>query len=252
MATQFLPTILKEKLMKKLQKTIVLIASLFGATVTNAATLIHDYQFNGNLNDSRGGAALATKGGVLDAGSYKFGPNQGLVLSSNRMSADSYSIALNFNFSALSGWQKIVDFKDLQSTGTGLYAASDKLNFYMSTNNSSIGLTAKQNADLVLTRDRASNVFTAYLNGVEALSFTDLKRVAVFTGTYPIANFFRDGFGHASGAGVVNSIKVWNGALTKSEVSHLNDVSAVPLPGTVWLLGSALAGLGLLNKRKQA
>ena len=43
------------------------------------ATMIHDYELNGSLADTLGGAALGARGGTLDASGYRFGFNQGLA-----------------------------------------------------------------------------------------------------------------------------------------------------------------------------
>jgi len=57
-------------------------------------------------------------------------------------------------------------------------------------------------------------------------------------------HFFEDdaatNFGEAA-PGVVNSIRIWDGALSANEVAK---IAAVPVPAAVWMFGS---GLGLLS-----
>jgi len=223
-------------------KKIAIVFLLSCATSANAATLLHSYQFQGNLNDSLGGIALTADGGTLGSSSYSFDKNQGLTLSNGLTAGDSYSIALNFNFTTLNGWQKIVDFKDLVPD-SGFYTLDNYLNFYPVANGST-PLTVNTNADVVITRDSSSNVFTAYLNGVQELTFTDSSSLAVFNSANNIMHFFEDdaATSHSEAApGVVNSIRIWDGALSANEVAN---ISAVPVPAAIWLFGS---GLGLLS-----
>lgn len=212
------------------------------ATSANAATLLHNYKFQGNLNDSLGGTALIADGGTLGPSNYSFDKNQGLTLSNGLAAGDSYSIALNFNFTTLNGWQKIVDFNGLVPD-SGFYTLDNTLNFYPVTNGSTplLGLT---NADVVITRDSSTNVFTAYLNGVQELTFLDSSSLAVFSSANNIIHFFEDDAttgNNEAAPGVINSIRIWDGALSANEVAN---ISAIPVPAAIWLFGS---GLGLLS-----
>ncbi len=233
--------------------TILMLASF--TTGASAAVLQHNYQLNGNLEDTLGGPALVADGGTLGSDSYSFGDNKGLTLSNGLTDGGSYSIALNFNLSSLSGdrLQKIVDFKNL-SSNYGVYTYMSDLFFYPgwvgSTSHS--GLKANTNYEVVLTRDGNTKAFTAYVDGVKQGSFLDNNGYAVFSSSGKTMHFFEDdplGADYGTSPGVVNSIRIWDGALSASEVAQIN---AVPLPGTFWLLGSALVGLGLLDRRRTA
>ena len=94
--------------------------------------LTHLYGLNNSLTDSFGGSSLVANGGTLAAGGgYSFAVNQGPSLS-NAISANDYSILLDFSLAASSasdGYKKIVDFKNLTSDN-GAYTSLGKLNVY--------------------------------------------------------------------------------------------------------------------------
>src|SRR5271165_6304635 len=83
-----------------------------GMLVTaSAATLTHNYDLTSSLNDTLWGPPLVSDGGTLSASGYTFGANQGLSLSSALTDAGNYSILMDFSFSTLTGYRKILDFK---------------------------------------------------------------------------------------------------------------------------------------------
>ena len=79
-----------------------------------AATLTHDYQFQNTLADSLGGpySLVIHWAGPSGAGEYTFGADQGLSLSNALLNDADYSIYIDLEFDSLSGYKKIVDFKD--------------------------------------------------------------------------------------------------------------------------------------------
>ncbi|MDD2759169.1 MAG: hypothetical protein PHH11_02625 [Methylomonas sp.] len=237
--------------------TSALVLLLSCATSANAAVLLHDYQFNGNLEDSLGGPALVADGGTLGTGSYAFDNNHGLTLSDGLMDGGSYSIAMNFNRSTYGtyGTQKYVDFKNF-STNYGLVTSYGTVFFYPSSglsygaSNGRIELNT--DTEMVFTRDGNTKEFSLYVDGKKAGSFIDNQSYAVFSSEHKVMHFFEDdpwGGDYHPGPGTVNSLRIWDGALSATEVANIN---AVPLPGAFWLLGSALAGMGLLGKRRAA
>ncbi|MDD2759167.1 MAG: hypothetical protein PHH11_02615 [Methylomonas sp.] len=235
--------------------TSALILLLSCATSANAAVLLHDYQFNGNLEDSLGGPALVADGGTLGASSYSFGNNHGLTLSDGLVDAGSYSIAMNFNLSTYGAnhTQKIVDFKNF-SSDLGIYTSYGSVVAYggWGAYASKGYINLNTDSEVVFTRDGNTKEFTAYIDGKKAASFIDNQAYAVFSSAHKAMHFFEDdpiGGDYRPGPGIVNSLRIWDGALSATEVANIN---AVPLPGAFWLLGSALAGLGLLGKRRAA
>src|SRR4051812_39658528 len=88
------------------------------------AGLIHQYQLNGSLADDFAGPSLVAAGGSLNATNYSFGANQGLSLSGGLATPGTYSIEMVFHFDNVSGFRKILDFKD-RTSDTGLYNLSN-------------------------------------------------------------------------------------------------------------------------------
>lgn len=190
----------------------------------------HDYQLNGTLTDELGGPELVAMGGMLTATGYEFGPNQGLNLSSALASPGQYSIELVFSWDALSGgWQKIIDFHHLTSD-VGLYTADDGLHFL---DRAFVGELFVPNAvhRVVLTRDDASDVVRAYVNGAQVWSFIDGPGDAVFNTTNHIIRFFQDD--HSTGqqdsqSGFVDRIRIYDVVLTATEIAVLANPITVP------------------------
>lgn len=233
---------MKHPILKKLlvtSATAMLAMACFG----QGANLVHLYEFNGSFADSLGGPALVNNGGTLSGGSLLFGANQGPTLDIESDLAGDYSIGLRFSFDAVSGYRKIVDYQD-RTADYGMYLDSGVLTLY---NYSWVGTTAlnpSQTVDLVLTRDGASGVFTAYLNGstVPEFSITDSGSLAVATngGGFARFQFLRDDFlqGTEASGGTLQELRVWDGALAAGEIP--NAFMPVPEPGTMALFAGGL------------
>jgi len=94
---------------------------LFSLVMTaSGATLTDNYVLSSSLNDTLGGPSLVADGGTQSATGYSFTANQGLNLSSALSNSGDYSILMDFSFSTLSGFRKILDFQNRTSDG-GLY-----------------------------------------------------------------------------------------------------------------------------------
>ncbi len=234
-----------------------LVAGFAVLVPSSRADLIHSYQFNSSLTDAFGGPALVANGpggaGTVGASSYAFGPNQGLSLSSGLPNTANYSLLLDFSFSNINSFRKIIDFK-ARASDLGLYNQTSTLTFY-SGFGSGPGSTILADTlyRLVITRDSGSNAFNAYVDGAFQFSFPDTGSNAVFTGANGIIYFAVDDAVTASEAsgGVFDQIAVFNSALSAAEVAALGGPGSavVPEPGTV-LLG--IAGLGgmLIARRR--
>lgn len=214
----------------------------------SAATLTAGYDFSGNLNDSLGGPALNSQGGTVNATSYIFGGNQGLNVSGVLANAGDYSIEMRFRFDTVSGYRKVIDFRN-RTSDKGLYVQNGTLRFFDYTAAASTVFSANQTIDVVLTRNAATGVLAGYVNGVQQFSYNDAAgQLGVFNpGTM---RFFQDDSGSEYSAGVADRIVIYDGALTTGEVADIYSAGGTELPNAVPEPSSMLlaaAGLGLLS-----
>ena len=184
---------------------------------------VRDYQLTGSLADALGGPPLVALGGFQQAERYAFSANEGLNATMALANPAQYSLELFFEWYALSGgWQKIIDFHNLTSN-VGLYTAGDGLQFVNGPFTSNL-FTARSFVRLVLTRDDATDVVRAYLNGNEVWNFVDTAGDAVFDGPDQIIRFFQDdtttGQTEAE-SGRVDFIRIYNAVLTQPQIEAL-------------------------------
>ena len=204
------------------------------------ATMIHDYELNGSLTDTPGGAALTAHGGTLDASGYHFGFNQGLALQSL---GPVYTIDMVYHFDALSSWRKVIDFSGL-TDDAGLYVRDQSYDFFPESGG--IGrLTPGQDTRLTLTRD-AGALLSLYEDGKLVGSVKDTSSYAN-AGSKPVTFFQDDRNGSEAGTGAVDFIRIYDTTLSAAQVYALTYPTSVPEPASVLLVA---LGLGLLSVSK--
>lgn len=219
------------------------------------AAVVHQFQFNGNLNDDVGSLVLESAGGTIGAGSYSFGANQGLALRNSLINPGEYTLEMIFRFNALNGYRKILDFND-RASDFGLYTFNGFLDFYVGATAPSSAFSPGEDVRLIVTRDGSSNLFSAYVNGVQQLSFVDSRSLAVFSRPDRVIRFFKDDFvtGQTEAtSGVVSFLRVYNDSLSVAEVGALGGPVAVPEPSTA-LIGAlgmlCLGGRSFFGRRR--
>ena len=257
-------------------------AGAFACLIASAITMsahgapAATYIFNNNFNAVESGVAPLTSVDPLGIGAFQtatvFGTPRttwhfdgastpasqgglnfnttGLIPSNN------YSVEMVFELTGSLGWRRLLDSLDRQSD-SGLYIdPNSALNLFPNANGAGGLFVANSFFDVFVTID-PFNTVTGYLNGAQQFSTTSTNLdVATNTLGFFLDNFFGGGLDEWS-SGNVALIKVFNSALTPSEVmtatadpfAGTTPTSTVPEPGTLLLLGLGLAIAGFVQQR---
>jgi len=220
----------------------------FGAAMS--VELVGDYRLQQGsfANFVTGPGALASLTATVHGGTAGFvpagwawndaaSPGTGLnLLDIPQSLSTSYSIGVTVTYSETSSYRKLADFVNPSATysDSGVYVFNQGLLFYPSTQ--AAGTVASDQAfTFILTRASSKRV-DLYLNGdsVPVSSFNDNFDLAVIS--QGLVKFFQDdattGIEYSK-SGVASLIRVWNGALTPSQIAG---AMTVPEP-SAWLLG---------------
>jgi hypothetical protein len=199
---------------------------------TGSGTLQADYQFQNTLGSSVGSAAALTDLGTNSFTSAVVDGTSTTVLSFNQGNGlsftpttgvvpnDNYTIVVLFSFQQVSSWRRLMDLKNATSD-TGLYVQSGHLNFYPNAAGNPVSIAANTWVQVVLTRDTTGTV-TGYVDGVQQFQFSDPGNYAVINGSNTLRFFKDDSSSSEASAGSVARIRLYNGAMTASQVAALS------------------------------
>lgn len=207
--------------------------------VAHAQTPARIYEFNNSYAETNGGPAMVPNGGSLGATGYTFGAGQGPNVSNALSNTGEYSIEMVFRFEQVDAYHSILNFSGLNSD-SAFYCQSSRLVFYGSgTGNSNIpDITAGQTCRVIVTRNAATKVTTAYFNGAQRSQVTDTNDFYVASTAGGILHFFRDN-GTENSSGFVDRIRIYNQVLTPAQAAALGDAAGVPPSPGISLSGNA-------------
>jgi hypothetical protein len=157
---------------------------------------------------------------------WRFSQDAGIAMgpATPTVSSTVYSMAVLFRFDTVSGFRRLFDMKSGYDD-SGLYVRDGALTFDPRAVGTAAPIVANSYAHVVLTRDSAKTV-VGYVNGAEQFRFTDTAFEAAVTSTEdgePLGWFMDNGDEASSGS--VARIRLWNRALSASEVSNLSRLS---------------------------
>lgn len=238
----------------------MLAAAAMLTALDSHAGLVHQYELNGNLNDTLGGLALVSSGGVLDYQHYNLADDKGLRL--QYQLGPVYSVDMAFQFDELGSYKRIMNFFDPRNSDYGLYTtangATSTFRLYPNTHTGG-NISLSTPTRLTLTRD-AQAIFRMYVNGNLAAQIEDASNNYANPGTR-LVSFFEDGAkSNESPKGWVDFIRIYDTALTGNQVYNLPGAvpgdpqlpTDLPEPGSVALLLGGLGALGVLRRRRAA
>lgn len=226
---------------------VIAVAMALGAGAASAATLKADYQFQDTHASSVPGASTladlvavgnAPNSFVTDsvAGTPRrvlaFPKGNGLAMSSLRslLPSGSYSVVLLVRLAEISGYRRYLDFTG-GSSDSGFYNLSGNLVLYPAASGTAALITANAYQQIAVTRD-ANGTVVGYVDATVALGPYDDSSTGAAAPTTDTLRFFKDDDAVAAeeSAGAVARIRLYDGALTASEVAALAPVEQQPPP----------------------
>ncbi|SEP77137.1 Por secretion system C-terminal sorting domain-containing protein [Hyunsoonleella jejuensis] len=235
---KFIPSIFRFCATVILKNRFTALVFLSSFALLNAQNLVHNFEFNGNLNDTKAtGITLATFN--IASSSYGTNPNRfnwsqpaspggGLVLETDQLTnPGSYSVGFRISFNETGpGYKKILSFLG-QSSDNGFYYFNNGLVLYPFTGNQNVAYQPNTIYDFVLTRNAADKkiiVFVVEANGTvnkvyEETDSSDSSIPQALNGKREFRFFMNDNAAteHTTG-GSVYGIRMWDRPLTQSQV----------------------------------
>jgi hypothetical protein len=215
----------------------LLAAAITAASASVAsATVIADYQFHHNYTSTVPGApdlvplntvsftTAVVDGQTVDAAAFDQGSGFRMDAPAN-ISTGGYTVVLLFSFQTTSGYRKMIDFHDREADA-GLYNLNGLLDFYPSAAGTGVTIVADTFVQVVLTRNAAGEV-DGYVDGVPQFAFGDSQQYTVLaTNSF---NLLIDDFAtgeHEASAGTIVRVRLYDAALTASQVAALDRVGS--------------------------
>ncbi len=207
--------------------------------------VVYTYKFDGNFNEHTGLTPALQPIGTGNfatemlpcgqtRGVYNFDFNCG-VLFDNSLAATpigaEHTIELYFKFQNLSGWRRIVDYKN-RTSDTGPYAYSGYIQFYNVVTSGAFTFAPNVYAHVVLTRSNTNPFpYNMYVDGVLRATFNDATALGVMDANN-LLRFFQDDLvvQNEASAGTIALMRLYNYVVTPAAVTNLyNEVVNCPL-----------------------
>ena len=209
-----------------------------------AASLVADYRFEDTLKSSVSGAPELTLEGSISASfviaTNLLGTNHpvlnlptggGFRLNTTGLVASNqYTVVLLVAQASTGSYLRILDTQE-PTRGEGWFTLGGALIFHPTTNSGPGVIQAEQFIQLTLVK--SGDQVRAYANGAKQFELSDLENRAQIGGN-GVVHFFRQADGSYASGGRVARIRLYNGALTDTEVAALTPVapiSVIPASG---------------------
>ena len=212
------------------------IVAFFDTDYGSTGCVRADYQFQGDLLSSIGSppplafvnSSQTFTNAVVDGVSrtvlrYPQGTGLSLQPATLVFPSNEYTIVILFQFDTVSGWRRLVDFKN-GLTWNGLYVVNGTLHFYPSASGAEVCVTNNVWHQVVLTRE-SNGLARVYCDGVPRLNFDDTAGSQAILSAANTLRFFKDNGVEESG-GAVARIRTFNTALTPAQVAALDRFSS--------------------------
>lgn len=217
---------------------LLLCCALAGAAGSAHAVLVADYRLQNSLSDALGVApdlvpVLAGDGGFANetVGDQSrivrgFGAGGGFALDvDGLLGRDTYSVALLMRFDQVTGYRRIFDTLD-STSDLGLYVLSGDLVAYQAALSHDSDEFDTGWHQVVLTRT-ANGMLAGYIDGNRQFLAPD-ENDSLRISEAAMLRFFVDD-GSENSAGAVARIRLWDHALSRTEVAQLDDTLSEPL-----------------------